>query len=50
MRLEALTASYLLDWMLGDPGFLPHPVRMIGHAVQTGRAFRGIAVPSASHS
>jgi adenosylcobinamide-phosphate synthase len=37
MRLEALTASYLLDWVLGDPEFLPHPVRLIGHAVQTGQ-------------
>src|SRR5579863_1164607 len=36
MRLDTLTASYLLDWVLGDPEFLPHPVRMIGHAVQTG--------------
>jgi len=29
-RLDTLTASYLLDWVLGDPEFLPHPVRLIG--------------------
>lgn len=36
MRLDTLTASYLLDWVLGDPESLPHPVRLIGHAIQTG--------------
>ncbi len=36
MRLDTLTASYLLDWALGDPEYLPHPVRLIGHAIQTG--------------
>lgn len=36
MRLETLTASYLLDWALGDPEFLPHPVRAIGRAIETG--------------
>ncbi len=36
MRLDTLTASYLLDCVLGDPESLPHPVRMIGHAIQSG--------------
>ena len=36
MRLDTLTASYLLDWILGDPEFIPHPVRLIGHTIQTG--------------
>jgi adenosylcobinamide-phosphate synthase len=36
MRLDTLTASYFLDWVLGDPEALPHPVRMMGHAIQTG--------------
>jgi adenosylcobinamide-phosphate synthase len=43
MRLDTLTASYLLDWVIGDPEHLPHPVRLIGHAIQTGeRALRRI--------
>lgn len=36
MRVETLTASYLLDWVLGDPESLPHPVRFIGNAIATG--------------
>jgi adenosylcobinamide-phosphate synthase len=41
MRVETLTASYLLDWILGDPESVPHPVRFIGNAVATGeRALR----------
>lgn len=33
MRVETLTASYLLDWVLGDPESFPHPVRFIGNAI-----------------
>ena len=36
MRVETLTASYLLDWILGDPESFPHPVRFIGNAIGTG--------------
>jgi adenosylcobinamide-phosphate synthase len=36
LRLETLTASYLLDWVLGDPESFPHPVRFIGNAIATG--------------
>jgi adenosylcobinamide-phosphate synthase len=36
MRVKTLTASYLLDWILGDPEFLPHPVRLIGKTIAAG--------------
>lgn len=36
MRVETLTASYLLDWVLGDPESFPHPVKFIGNAIATG--------------
>jgi adenosylcobinamide-phosphate synthase len=36
MRVKILTASYLLDWILGDPEFVPHPVRYIGKAIAHG--------------
>jgi len=31
-----LTAAYLLDWMIGDPEWAPHPVRWIGRMIQSG--------------
>lgn len=36
MRVTTLTASYLLDWIVGDPEFLPHPVRLIGKTIAAG--------------
>jgi len=36
MRVKTLTASYLLDWALGDPESFPHPVRLIGNAIEAG--------------
>jgi adenosylcobinamide-phosphate synthase len=36
MRIQSLTAAYILDWILGDPEFLPHPVRLIGAAADSG--------------
>lgn len=36
MRASTLTASYVLDWLVGDPEFLPHPVRIIGRVVEIG--------------
>ena len=36
MRISTLTASYLLDWIVGDPEFLPHPVRLIGKTIAAG--------------
>ena len=31
-----LVAAYLLDWIAGDPEWLPHPVRLIGKGVEQG--------------
>lgn len=31
-----LTAAYLFDWIAGDPEWFPHPVRLIGNAVERG--------------
>jgi adenosylcobinamide-phosphate synthase len=36
MRIQDLTASYTLDWLVGDPEFLPHPVRLIGKVADSG--------------
>ena len=36
MRLSALTAGVILDWIFGDPRALPHPVRGMGHLVEAG--------------
>lgn len=36
MRIQSLTAAYALDWIAGDPQWLPHPVRLIGKATHTG--------------
>ena len=32
-----LAAAYALDWIVGDPETLPHPVRLIGSAIDSGR-------------
>jgi adenosylcobinamide-phosphate synthase len=29
-----IAAAYFLDWIAGDPEWLPHPVRLIGHSTQ----------------
>jgi adenosylcobinamide-phosphate synthase len=36
-------AAVVLDWLLGDPAWLPHPVRLIGAAITAGerRLWRG---------
>ncbi len=31
-----IVAAYLLDWIVGDPEWAPHPVRLIGRATETG--------------
>jgi adenosylcobinamide-phosphate synthase len=31
-----LAAAYLFDWVVGDPEWLPHPVRLIGNGAETG--------------
>lgn len=33
MRLSTFAASYALDWLVGDPQWLPHPVRVIGSSI-----------------
>jgi adenosylcobinamide-phosphate synthase len=35
-RRQTIVAAYLLDCVLGDPEWLPHPVRLIGQACSTG--------------
>ncbi len=40
-RTYLLPAAYLLDQLAGDPEWFPHPVRIIGHAINSGeRALR----------
>lgn len=34
MRSSVIAASYALDWAIGDPDWLPHPVRVMGWAIQ----------------
>lgn len=46
MRAGTLTASYVLDWLVGDPEFLPHPVRIIGRAIEIGA--RALCDPEAT--
>jgi adenosylcobinamide-phosphate synthase len=36
---KVLTAAYLLDWIAGDPEWLPHPVRLVGEGVEAGELF-----------
>lgn len=33
-RLTILAGAYTLDWLVGDPECLPHPVRVIGRSIQ----------------
>src|SRR5262249_38278108 len=33
---NVIAAAYLFDWIAGDPEWFPHPVRLIGKAVQEG--------------
>ena len=33
MRKHVVTAAYLLDWLVGDPEALPHPVRLFGKCI-----------------
>jgi adenosylcobinamide-phosphate synthase len=41
---ELLALAYLLDWLIGDPAWLPHPVRWIGRMISIGEGMlRAIA-------
>src|SRR5271168_1382239 len=35
---KVLATAYLLDWIAGDPEWLPHPVRLIGRCIKVGAA------------
>jgi adenosylcobinamide-phosphate synthase len=35
-RRQMIVAAYLLDCMVGDPEWFPHPVRLMGHACTAG--------------
>jgi adenosylcobinamide-phosphate synthase len=35
-RRRVLLAAYLLDWIAGDPEWLPHPVRLMGKCIEQG--------------
>lgn len=37
-RAQTITAAYLLDWIVGDPEWVPHPVRLMGQCSQRGEA------------
>jgi adenosylcobinamide-phosphate synthase len=37
-RAKTIAAAYLLDWIAGDPEWLPHPVRLIGRCIEVGEA------------
>jgi len=36
MRARNRFAAYALDWCIGDPEWLPHPVRLIGKSIEIG--------------
>lgn len=38
MRAANLTAACALDWVIGDPEGLPHPVRLMGRAISLGES------------
>ena len=35
MQPDKFAAAYALDWCIGDPEWLPHPVRLIGWSIDT---------------
>jgi adenosylcobinamide-phosphate synthase len=48
-RRQTIMAAYLLDCVLGDPEWFPHPVRLIGRACSTGeRLLRELGENTAS--
>src|SRR5437762_9172227 len=36
MPVNLFVFAYLLDWIIGDPEWLPHPVRLIGIFISNG--------------
>ena len=45
---RVLAAAYLLDWVAGDPEWLPHPVRLIGKGAEEGE--RALRMPAQTAS
>lgn len=42
----SIAIAYVLDFILGDPQGLPHPIRLMGRAIETGEpVFRKIRLP-----
>jgi adenosylcobinamide-phosphate synthase len=37
-RSKTIAAACLLDWIVGDPEWFPHPVRLMGRCIQRGEA------------
>jgi adenosylcobinamide-phosphate synthase len=48
-RARTIAAAYLLDWIAGDPEWLPHPVRLMGLCSQRGEALLRRPGQSASY-
>ncbi|HKP38265.1 MAG TPA: cobalamin biosynthesis protein [Pyrinomonadaceae bacterium] len=44
-----LVLAYILDWLVGDPAWLPHPVRWMGRMIKHGeQMLRRVARTSTS--
>lgn len=39
MQALRLAAAYAMDWIVGDPHWFPHPVRLMGLAISTGEGW-----------
>jgi adenosylcobinamide-phosphate synthase len=49
MSTASLTLAYALDWLVGDPIWLPHPVRWMGRMISSGeRLLRSVARTSSA--
>jgi len=48
-RSRTIASAYLLDWIAGDPEWLPHPVRLIGYCTQRGESRLRRPGQSANH-
>lgn len=45
LYLTPLALAFVLDLLIGDPYFLPHPIRLIGKGIETGEGFLRKAFP-----
>ena len=39
LYLTPLALAFVLDLLIGDPYFLPHPIRLIGKGIEKGEGF-----------